>query len=283
MAQAFDGAMRRRRRLRQFFSLPCRGDTLAVMKKRIALFWPGDARAKPNELALPSITEATQKLEAAVRKLGREPYLVPGYLSKPHESIEKLGPIDDPMIGVCVHWFYGPHTTDGTVGKENPLLLASNFSGRWPGLVGLLNTGACLESLERPFSRAWTEASDWTKDAAFMDRLDEWCSTGRIAYGTEQVRYHAAIAPEAAARARKVADGIRKRRVLILMLGDTSMGMINGYFGPRLLNKHGFTEHKIDQAWIIDRGRRIEVKRIDAALAFVKEKGVTFHYKDDFD
>jgi L-fucose isomerase-like protein len=257
------------------------------MKKRIALFWPGDARAKPNELALPSITEATQKLEAAVRKLGREPYLVPGYLSKPHESIEKLGPIDDPMIGVCVHWFYGPHTTDGTVGKESPLLLASNFSGRWPGLVGLLNTGACLESLDRPFSRAWTEAADWTDDAAFMDRLDEWCTTGRIAYGEEQVRYHAAIAPEAAARARKVAGAIRKRRVLILMLGDTSMGMINGYFGPRLLNKHGFTEHKIDQAWIIDRGRRIEAKRIDQALAFVKDKGLTFHYGErgatDFD
>ena len=38
------------------------------------------------------------------------------------------------------------------------------------------------------------------------------------------------------------------------MLGDTSMGMINGYFGPRLLYPIGFTEHKVDQAWLIDRG-----------------------------
>src|SRR5689334_21156478 len=67
--------------------------TLSPMKKRIALFWPGDARAKPNELALPNITEATQQMERALKKLGREPYLVPGFLSKPHESIEKLGPI----------------------------------------------------------------------------------------------------------------------------------------------------------------------------------------------
>ena len=37
------------------------------------------------------------------------------------------------------------------------------------------------------------------------------------------------------------------------MLGDTSMGMINGYFGPRLLYPIGFTEHKVDQAWLIDR------------------------------
>jgi L-fucose isomerase-like protein len=248
------------------------------MTKKVALFWPGDARAKPNELALPSITEATQQLERALRKLGRTPYQVPGFLSKPHEAIEKLGPIDDPMVGVCVHWFYGPHTTDGVVGKNNPLLLASNFSGRWPGLVGLLNTGACLESLGRSFSRAWTESPDWTADPVFMERLDEWCTTGAIRYAEEGIAYHAPVSKPAAAIAAKVAAGVRKRRILILMLGDTSMGMINGYFGPRLLNKHGFTEHKVDQAWILDRGPRIEQRRVDAAFAFVKEKGLTVHW-----
>lgn len=256
--------------------------------KKIALFWPGDARAKPNELALPSITEATAQLERAFAKLGRTTYRVEGFLSKPHEAIEKLGPIDDPMVGVCVHWFYGPHTCDGVVGKDNPLLLASNFSGQWPGLVGLLNTGACLESVDRPFSRAWTSSPDYTKDDAFMARLEEWCQTGKVAYGAEEVAFSAPVAPDAAARARRVAQGFRDRRALILMLGDTSMGMINGYFGPRLLNKHAFTEHKVDQAWIIDRGKRIEDKRIDSALAFVKDKGMTFHWKEgpdaqDFD
>jgi L-fucose isomerase-like protein len=71
------------------------------------------------------------------------------------------------------------------------------------------------------------------------------------------------------------------------MLGDTSMGMINGYFGPRLLAPYGFSEHKIDQAWIIDRGRRVSDQRIDDALRFVKDRGVTFHWgeggAEDFD
>ncbi len=248
------------------------------MKQRIALFWPGDGRDIPNELALPSITEATTQMEAALRKLGREPYRVEGFLTKPHHAIEKLGPIQDPMIGVCVHWFYGPHTTEGVVGKDNPLLLASNFSGQWPGLVGLLNTGACLESLGRKFSRVWTDAPDWTADEAFMARLEEWCTTGAIVYGEEQLSYDAPVSPDAAALAAGVARKLRDRRALILMLGDTSMGMINGYFGPRLLNRHGFSEHKIDQAWIIDRGKRIDTKRMDDALAFVKAKGVRFHW-----
>ena len=152
------------------------------MHTKIAIFWPGDYRTRPNEQALPHVTEATEQLERALQKLGRRSYRVPGFLTKPHEAVEKLGLIDDPLIGVCVHWVYGPHTTDGVVGKDNPLLLARNFSGTWPGLVGLLNTGACLESLGRPFSRVWTSAADWTTDDTFMARLEAWCTTGRIKY-----------------------------------------------------------------------------------------------------
>lgn len=250
------------------------------MGKKVAVFWPGDARQIPNELATPNAEQATLQMEAALKKLGRSPYRVDGFLSKPHESIEKLGPIDDPMVGICVHWFYGPHTCDGVTGKDNPLLLASNFSGQWPGLVGLLNTGACLESIGRRHARIWTDADDWTADEVFMARLDEWCSSGDVRYSESAIRSHAPISEKASKLAQGVAQQFRDRRALILMLGDTSMGMINGYFGPRLLHPYGFAEHKIDQAWIIDRGKRIDEKRIDDALSFVKDKGVTFHWEE---
>lgn len=257
------------------------------MAEKIGLFWPGDYRPIPNETALPNIEEATQQLEKALKKLGRDSYRIEGYLTKPHESIEKLGPVDGPLIGVCVHWFYGPHTTDGVVGKDNPLLLASNFSGQWPGLVGLLNTGACLESVNRKFSRAWTSNEDWTTDDAFMTHLDEWCQKGATSYPETELEHNVSVSSDAETLAGKVAQGIRDRRVLALMLGDTSMGMINGYLGPRLLNPIGFTEHKVDQAWIIDRGKRIDAKRIDDAYAFVKNAGIEFHYgapgAEDFD
>jgi L-fucose isomerase-like protein len=47
-----------------------------------------------------------------------------------------------------------------------------------------------------------------------------------------------------------------------------------------VLHKHGFAEHKIDQTWILERGPRIERKRIDDAFAFVRDKGVTFHWRE---
>jgi L-fucose isomerase-like protein len=257
------------------------------MSSKIAIFWPGDYRQQPNQDATPMMEEASRQLEAALDKLGQKHYRIEGFLTKPHESIEKLGPVDDPMIGVFAHWVYGPHTCEGTVGKDNPLLLASNFSGVWPGLVGLLNTSACLESLERQHSRVWTDAEDWTSDQRLMSNLEEWCSNGSINYASGGISYNAQINSEARDTAAAVAGQIRKRRILAMMLGDTSMGMINGYFGPRLLHKVGFAEHKVDQAWLLDRGPGIDSKRIDDAYKLVVDAGVEFHYgqKDaaDFD
>jgi L-fucose isomerase-like protein len=250
------------------------------MSKKVAVFWPGDYRAKPNEWALAQSKETTHQLTAALKKLGRSPYVVEGYLTRPDEAITKLGPIDDPMVGVFVHWAYATHTVDGVVGKENPLLLASNFSGTWPGLVALLNTGASLESVGRQASRVWTDALDWTADARFMERLDEWCSTGRIAYSTAELHGAWPVSAEATRVADQLVDQIRRKRVLALMLGDTSMGMINGYFGPRLLYPIGFSEHKVDQAWLIERVRSVSDKRVEDAFQFVKDKGVTFHWNE---
>ncbi len=252
-----------------------------MLSTKITIFWPGDYRPRPNELAKPNAEEATAQLEQALKKLGRRSYRIEGFITRPHEAIEKLGPVEDPLIGICVHWVYGPHTSDGVLGKDNPLLLASNFSGQWPGLVGLLNTIACLESMGRKCSRIWSSAPDWTKDEAFMSRLDEWCNTGRIRYPSENIYYSVPISEDAYFRAKMVFEDINKRRILALMLGDTSMGMINGYFGPRRLARIGFSEHKVDQAWIISRGRSVSDKRLDQALAFVKEHGVVFHWQEE--
>ena len=253
------------------------------MGKKIAIFWPGDYRDLPNKAALPEVTAATEQLEKSLKKLGYQPYRIKGYITKPNEAIEKLSNINDPMIGLYTHWVYGPHTTDGVVGKDNPLLLVSNFSGTWPGLVGLLNTAACLESVGRRHSRIWSSSQDWANDKDFMARLEEWCEHGHIEYPVDEIYYRARVSEESRQIANKIVADIKQRRILALMLGDTSMGMINGYFGPRFLNRYGFTEHKVDQAWIIDRGRNISQDRIDKAYKFVKQHGVIFHYKDDFD
>lgn len=249
--------------------------------KRATIFWPGDYRPQPNEWALPYVVEATQQLQQALRKLGWQSHVLRCFLTKPSEAIDQLGPVDEPMIGVFTHWTYGPHTCDGVLGKDNPLLLASNFSGLWPGLVALLNTAACLESLNRPHSRIWTSAIDWSEDETFMARLEQWCKTGSIDYDASEFQPAPRVGPEAQARADRVVAEIRRKRILALMLGDTSMGMINGYFGPRVLAKHGFAEHKVDQAWLPWHMKELKSERVEDAFRFVRDQGVAFHWEEE--
>jgi hypothetical protein len=44
-----------------------------------------------------------QQLVSALKKLGRSPCVVEGFLTRPNESLARLGPSDDPMVGVFVH------------------------------------------------------------------------------------------------------------------------------------------------------------------------------------
>src|SRR5205807_4088744 len=52
-----------------------------------------------------------------------------------------------------------------------------------------------------------------------------------------------------------------------------------GYFGPRLLARHGFAEHKVDQAWLPVRMSRVKPERVEEAFRFVQHQGVEFHWR----
>ena len=100
------------------------------MGKQVFLFWPGYGRKVPNDLARPSMEKATRQLEPALRKLGREPRRIEGFISKPYESIAQLGLINEPMVAVCVRWSYAPHTTEGVVARRRCSKTKPSFAGK---------------------------------------------------------------------------------------------------------------------------------------------------------
>jgi L-fucose isomerase-like protein len=251
------------------------------MADKVLIFWPGDYRQVANENSLPEVRQLTKQITEALRKLGQSYEVIEQFIRTPHQAIELLGSRRQRMIALCAHWFYAPHVFEGVVGNDNPLLLASNFDGRWPGLVGLLNAAACLEFLGRAYSRIWSQAADWSSDEQVMTRLSTWLSQGRLTYPDDEISQLTSQGPEVTKLSQKVAGEIRDHHVLALTLGDTSMGMVNAYFGPRLLSRIGFAEHKVDQAWLIHRGGFVSDKRIDEALAFIKNKGINFHYREE--
>ena len=170
--------------------------TLSRMSKKVALFWPGDARAKPNELALPQHPRS----DGADRPRAEEarPRAVPGR-RLPLEAARgdrEARPDRRP---------------DGR--RLRPLVLRPAHVRRRrrqgqpaPPREQLLRTLARASSAcstrahasrasNAPFSRAWTDAPDWTADDVFMARLDEWCSTGAHRLPEDEIAYHAPVTP----------------------------------------------------------------------------------------
>ena len=226
------------------------------------------------------VQAVTTQMCTALRRIGYEPEVVEGFITTPGQAIRRVQPIRGRKAAIFTHWCFAAHTMEGIMGqgKDDPVALLSNLHPGDPGIVAMLNTAACAEAENRPISRLWTAAKDWTKDEAFMARLEEWCRDGKVVYPDEEV--HLGVTPSAAADAiaEKVYRAIQLRQILMLMMGDTSMCMFNGYFGPHRLHRVGFAEHKVDQLWFLHRGEKISQARIDRAYEYLVKKGVTFHY-----
>jgi len=60
-----------------------------------------------------------------------------------------------PIIVAESVWQYSHHVLVGLIDHQAPILTLANWSGTWPGLVALLNTGACLETVRVNKLKEW--------------------------------------------------------------------------------------------------------------------------------
>jgi hypothetical protein len=49
-----------------------------------------------------------------------------------------------PLVAAEAVWQYSHHVLPGLISHQGPILTAANWSGTWPGLVGMLNLDGCL-------------------------------------------------------------------------------------------------------------------------------------------
>jgi len=90
----------------------------------------------------------------AVRGLGHEirrghcydPALKHGFIGSQKQGIEVFRslPLDAPLIVCEAVWQYSQQILPGLVTHRGPILTVANWSGEWPGLVGMLNLNAYL-------------------------------------------------------------------------------------------------------------------------------------------
>ena len=82
---------------------------------------------------------------------------------------------DAPLIVAEAVWQYSHHVLAGLRRHRGPILTVANWSGEWPGLVGMLNINASLTKMGRAYSTIWSE--DLTDDFA-DDAIARWVDDG---------------------------------------------------------------------------------------------------------
>src|SRR5690606_32406598 len=105
----------------------------------------------------------------------------------------KLDP-DTPIIVAESVWQYSHHVLAGLTTHRAPILTVANWSGQWPGLVGMLNLNGSLTKANVTYSTLWSETFD---DEFFLNGLEEWLNTGRVTHDLSHVQpFDAVTIPE---------------------------------------------------------------------------------------
>ena len=102
-----------------------------------------------------------------------------GFIDSQRRGLEVFRGIDPtaPLIIAEAVWQYTHHVLAGLTTHRGPILTVANWSGQWPGLVGMLNLNGSLTKAGVSYSTLWSE--DF-KDEYFVSRLRQWLQTGEL-------------------------------------------------------------------------------------------------------
>jgi L-fucose isomerase-like protein len=258
--------------------------------KTIHLVASGDLRPAANRNCEEAQASMEKLLTGAVQSLGgtlrrAHPFDAAkghGFIDSQKYGIEvfRAIPPDAPVIVAEAVWQYSHHVLPGLLTHTGPILTVANWSGTWPGLVGMLNLNACLTKAGVPFSSLWSE--DFTDDF-FLRGLKEWMNRGRIRHDLSHVTpYKKVTIPEAVARqGRRFAERFRTHKAIMGIFDEGCMGMYNAIIPDELLHAVGIFKERLSQSTLY--AKMLTVADADAAevLSWLRGRGMRFHTGTD--
>src|SRR3990172_2317667 len=153
--------------------------------KEVYLVASGDLRLSANQKCWPAQQEMEATLNKAVADAGygivrahhQKPGAGHGFIASQREGLTVFReiPPDAPLIVAEAVWQYSHHVLAGLATHRGPILTVANWSGQWPGLVGMLNLNGSLTKAGVKYSTLWSERF---ADDYFTTRLHEWLNTG---------------------------------------------------------------------------------------------------------
>jgi hypothetical protein len=255
--------------------------------KSVVLIASGDLRESANRICWPAQQAMESALAAALRRFGAgvkraHPFRNAqghGFIASQREGIETFRGIDPgaPLIVAEAVWQYSHHVLAGLTTHRGPILTVANWSGQWPGLVGMLNLNGSLTKAGVAYSTLWSE--DFT-DAFFTAKLGEWLRTGRIVHDVSHARplEQVKISKSAAALGTRLAAELKRDKAIMGVFDEGCMGMFNAIIPDHALQACGVFKERLSQSSLYYETTQVSDAEADAVHDWLLAKGMTFHY-----
>jgi hypothetical protein len=259
---------------------------MKLAKNQVQLVASGDLRLSANQKCWPAQRDMEQRLSSAIAAAGYEvvrahPYKEDaghGFISSQREGLEVFRHVDpqSPIIVAEAVWQYSHHVLPGLTTHKGPILTVANWSGAWPGLVGMLNLNGSLTKQGVAYSALWSE--DFT-DEYFTSRLRTWLATGKCDHDLSHVQPFVATAidPRAQQLGANLVKELREKKAIMGVFDEGCMGMFNAIIPDHLLHRTGVFKERLSQSALYHETMQSSDAEAAGVRSWMEERGMKFH------
>ena len=256
-----------------------------VAAKEILLIASGDLRQSANQKCWPAQAQMEEKLITAFKAEGftlrrahpYDPDLGHGFICNQRMGMDVFMHIhpEAPLVVAEAVWQYSNHVLAGLLSHRGPVLTVANWSGEWPGLVGMLNLNGCLHKAGVKFSTLWSKDFD---DEIFKEGLREWLRDHRVTY--DQNHVHRLVLKNLPAEernlGRSLAKQVQARKAILGVFDEGCMGMYNAIIEDYLLNPLGVYKERLSQSALVAAMRDVSDAEAQKVRDWLDARGMTF-------
>ena len=239
------------------YAVPVLENPASLPVDEVYLVASGDLRQSANKVCWQAQSEVERKVTDAFAAEGIrihrahpfDPALGHGFIYNQRMGMDVFMNVDPnaPIIVAEAVWQYSHNVFSGLQNHRGPILTVANWSGQWPGLVGMLNLNGCLHKAGIEFSTIWSKDFD---DDYFRKGIREWLAEHRITHDQSHVHpfdLSAVAAPEREL-GEALARDLKKRKAILGVFDEGCMGMYNAIVEDHLLNRAGMYKERLSQS-----------------------------------
>ena len=255
------------------------------MTEPVILIASGDLRPDANRKCWPAQERVENAVVEAMRAAGHEVrrgHAIDrekghGFIDSQKRGMEVFRGISPTASLVVVEavWQYSHHVLAGLYAHQGPILTVANWSGEWPGLVGMLNLNASLTKAGVRYSSLWSV--DF-RDDFFVNGLRRWLGGECLEHNASHARPLSDFKLPAREESlgRELAVELRRNKAILGVFDEGCMGMYNAIIPDELLHPTGVFKERLSQSALYAEMRRTPDAEALAVRRWLDQRGLRF-------